>query len=690
MARIKLLDETVSSRIAAGEVVERPASIVKELIENSIDAGATSVSVIIQDGGISSIRVSDNGVGIEKEDLPLTIVKHATSKISNVDDLDRIFSMGFRGEALFSVATVSELSISSRVKHADSGYCLTAKEGKILDIEPKAIGEGTTVISKNLFYNTPARLKFLSTPAQEAAQVSAMVARLILAYPNVSIKYTSGEKTLYHSPGTGVQDAILSVFGMDRRDKLMQIEANVADSGVYGFVSKPPLFEKSSKYKFAYVNNRAVDAAFMSKIVSSAYGQRILKGEYPFFCLYFTLPYEDVDVNVHPNKLTVRFAKDLPTHLVMQAVSDGIAKLASPKFTLGSSENKKLNVKQEIAAVRELLEFDEVKSDSVVTDYDPTSLAKSTDEKQLFAKTDINNSQNDKILRRIEHENSDLEGNLSVGKSLREHDKKAHTPTEEDLQNVRNLMMSIRESSNTMTLHQYAPRQKISEVKEEKDEQAPTLIDTEMKETEFESAKNGEAEETQVQPLLSQLADFTYVGSAFNTYIIIEHEDSLYFVDQHAAHERHMYDKLMREQKTVSQPLLVGEVVMVSHAQEINLISNKDLLYDMGYEFEEFGPLTYKFSAIPFVLGNCNAAELIADVLSELENGTKVVLMRDKLASRSCKLAVKAGAKLTKEEAEQIVKEIIRDGSIPHCPHGRPIAVATSKSDLERGFRRRV
>ncbi len=687
MARIKLLDEAVSSRIAAGEVVERPASIVKELIENSIDAGATSVNVAIEEGGISSIRVSDNGVGIEKDDLPLTIVKHATSKISSVDDLDHIFSMGFRGEALFSVATVSELSISSRVKHAQSGYCLTARDGKILDIEPKAIGEGTTVISKNLFYNTPARLKFLSTPAQEAAQVSAIIARLILAYPNVSIKYTSGQRTLYHSPGTGVQDAILSVFGMDRRDKLMRVEANVAQSGVWGFVSKPPLFEKSSKYKFAYVNNRAVDATFMSKIVSSAYGQRILKGEYPFFCLYFKLPYEEVDVNVHPNKLTVRFAKDLPTHLVMQAVSDSLAKLQSPKFTFAGDVKGKLSVKQEIETLKEHVKFNDDAKDIKGLPQEDKLLHNQTEAEQLFAKTDINITQNDIILRNVDVKNAELKKKKSLGKKV-ENDEENHLkPSDKDLKQVRDLLSQSRESTGTMTLRQYAPRQNFAQTEQQS---ASDPVDLEMNVTEFEVAKIRSDQEEISQPLLTQLSDFKFVGIAFNTYIIIEHEESLYFVDQHAAHERHMYDKIMREQKCISQPLLLAEVARVSHAQEINLLANKDALFDMGYEFEEFGPLTYKFSAIPLVLGNCNATELIADVIGELENTNDIVILRDKLASRACKLAVKAGAKLTKEEAEQIVREIVSEGSIPHCPHGRPIAIATSKLDFERGFRRRV
>ncbi len=685
MARIKLLDETVSSRIAAGEVVQRPASVVKELIENSIDAGATSVSVSIKDGGISSIRVSDNGVGIEKEDLPLTIVKHATSKISNVADLDRIFSMGFRGEALFSVATVSKLTITSRVRRAESGYTLTAREGKIINIEPCGVGEGTTVIANELFYNTPARLKFLSAPAKEAAAVSAMVAKLILAYPNVSIKYTSGDKTLYHSPGTGVADAMISVFGLSVRDKIMQVESQVGESSLTGFVSKPPLFEKSPKYKFTYINNRYVDGGFLSRVVSEAYGQRILKGEYPFYCLYFTLPYEDVDVNVHPNKLDVRFAMDVPEHLVMQGISDAIGGLASPTFSLGKS--KPMGVMQGIEILKPVLSSEGECPTHVDVDLRETVGFTEGNSSQNIDEKPYKNTQNDNIIRIVNEENTEKKPNLPLGNNGEILEK----DMSRELNAIRNMMSVAQTKSQGLTLHQHAPltcdtaadeQEKVTNNAEEFTENYELDFPAEFEESVAE-------EDEQTTPLITEGSDFTFVGSAFNTYLIVEHADTLYFVDQHAAHERIMYDKLTSAQ-VVSQQLLVAEVVRVSHDVELKLESNKDMLFDMGFEYEEFGTLTYKFSSLPALLGNCNFAEVLADLLSELEGTGKPTLLRDRLASRACRLAVKAGTKLTHTDALQIVRDISQGGHIPHCPHGRPVAIATSKADLERGFRRRV
>ncbi len=641
MGRIKLLDEAVSSRIAAGEVVQRPASIVKELVENSVDAGATAISVIIEEGGIKSIRVSDNGVGIHKDDLPMTIVKHATSKISTTEDLDRIFSMGFRGEALFSVASVSRLTINSRMRNIDSGYRLTAEEGKVMGIEPVAVAEGTTVISEDLFYNTPARLKFLSAPAKEAAVVSSVMVKLILAYPNVSIKYTSNGRVLYHSPGTGVIDSLICVHGIGVKQKIIEINATVGEASVTGYVSKPPYFEKSSKYRYAFVNNRAIDATFIAKEVAGAYGERILKGEFPLLCLYFKLPFEDVDVNVHPNKLTVRFADEKPIFLVKQGISDAMTKLASPTFAMGKAQNK--------ASIAEVIE--EIRP--IISPAEKTSTGEG-----VFA---VSGGSTDEA----------------------EAESNSQKPYEDVLQNIRG-MINRAGANEDMKLSQYssAVSEKSDVATYEYEQVSPPKNEHNLQSHEAEDANEPPA-------LITDLVDFTYVGSVFETYIIIEHKENMYFIDQHAAHERQMYDKLLSSE-VVAQPLLISEVVNVTHEGELALQQNADLLHKLGFEFEEFGALAYKFTSVPMVLGDYKVGEAVADVINELQKSTDVAILKDRIAKRACRLAVKGGWALAKEHAEQIVREIILSGSIPHCPHGRPVAIAIGKNEIERGFRRRV
>ena len=609
MGKIFVLDEKISGRIAAGEVVERPASIVKELAENSIDAGATSIAIAISEGGIKSIRVSDNGGGIAKEDMPLTIIKHATSKIRSLEDLDCIYTMGFRGEALASIAAVSMMKIRSKTPDSELGCELSVRGGKVEHLHEIGLPDGTVILVENLFFNTPARLKFLKKPAAEAAAISAVVADLIIAHPEISFQYTSNGAAIYHSPGNGsLVDAILSVEGMQLRPNLSEIDITFRDIKVKGYLSMPSLSFKRSSGR-VYVNTRPIRSNVCSNAVINAYGQRLLKGSFPYYVLHISMPAEDVDVNVHPNKLQVHFRDDNAiSYVISEGVDIALQKgLYTPVVELPKQEQAYEPLRREIAA-------------------EP---ARTTEKPVYTIKTD---------------------------------------DTEEDLSKVSEMLKSSAfADQNTMELRQFSD---IIEIKQPEPEK-------------FEQPK-----------IFTQLADYNIIGTAFNSFIIVEAEDTLYLVDQHAAHERLVYDELRNSaiEDVPVQRFLISDVVHFSHEEARIIDENIDLLRKIGIEIEPFGSLSYKIDAIPEVISGVNPSVLIRDIVDELNDGMRLgsTILMDKIAKAACKRAVKAGWELPPSTVSALVRSFIETGSIPNCPHGRPIAIALTKQQLEKSFRRRV
>ncbi len=618
MGKIQLLNEQVSSRIAAGEVVERPASIVKELVENAIDAMATAISVRIVDGGVREIRVADNGDGIAPEDMPLSIVKHATSKIYSLADLEHIHTMGFRGEALSSIAAVSMLTIKSRTRQSETGTELFARGGKIEYIRQAGLPEGTTVTVENLFYNTPARLKFLKRYGTEAAVISDILVRLVLARPDISFRYSIADKTVLHSPGNGnLDDAIYTVYGFSLKDALLELSYQWNDLKISGYVGAPGFKYKTQKQGSIFINGRYIRDALIQKTILQAYGERLLKGDFPFYVLKIEMPPQDFDVNVHPNKLAVHFRDENElSYAVMNAIGEALHRnTVSPVLEVGEG----------------------------VGNVPPTPPRPEEDAVGPLQKMDADelNEAVDDVLRR------------AAQTSPHVYFMREPTPFETVEKEIK---------------QEEIARQMAFSSPDEKEKQAPAK-------------------------LLTQVSDYRVIGVAFFGYIIVETGEALYFIDQHAAHERKIYDALIRNAaiNRVSQRLLVPVKMSVSAGETLLIRENMDIMKEMGFMVANLSDFSCDVLAVPQILGEVDVRTVFQDIVAALERGdVSPKLRRDKIAKGACKRAVKAGNKMSDADIRELVHTIITSGSIPHCPHGRPVAISVTRKQLEIGFRRRV
>lgn len=520
MSKIHLLSEIISNRIAAGEVVERPASIIKELVENSVDAGATSIAISIFDGGIKRIRVTDNGGGIAKEDFPLTVVKHATSKILTLSDLNSIESMGFRGEALASICAVSKITIKSRTRNAISGNELYAAGGKVEYIKDAGLPEGTSVTVDELFFNTPVRLKFLKKPAAETAVITDLVGRLILAYPSISIRYSANDREVFHSPGSGdLTDAVLAVFGSSIRPHLIPLDFAYRGLRIGGLIGRPQLSFKSSKNGSVFVNSRYIKSPAIQSAIMSAYGERFLKGAYPFYAVFINMDASEIDVNVHPNKMQVHFSDE---NAVVFAVSAAVGEalrsdISTPIFDISDSRKNK-GTDTAASSLSSLHSKGAVQLD-IPARYNDGFRKEIKIQQRAFSS-----------LQKFEHNNDDRDKNNS--------DKNAAFPA------------------------------------------AVVEPDTASKRTDItaaviDSQPESVPEREQVMPIheLRQSGiSYKVLGAAFSAYLMVESGDTVYLIDQHAAHERMIYDALIegyRRGGAAIQAIIPEEIVLTAEDIEI-------------------------------------------------------------------------------------------------------------------------
>lgn len=602
MGEIKKLPKSVSDKIAAGEVVERPLSVVKELIENAIDAGSSAVSVSIADGGIKQIVVTDNGKGIAAEDAELVFEKHATSKIATEHDLHFISTQGFRGEALSSIAAVAVVDLKTKRRDAELGTQIKISGGRVDAITPAGLPDGTSVAVSNLFYNVPARLKFLKSGQQEAAYVSDLVSRYILAYPEISFHYTSHDKTVYHSPGNGdLKDAIYCVYGDGLLDNIVYVAFEANGVKAQGYVSRPGAVMKNKQNGSLFVNRRFVRSASLSDMVKSAYGPTLVKGESPFFALNIMMPPAHVDVNVHPNKLQVRFADaSAVDYVIKEAVSQACKEIRGTVMLDMPALPEKPRGSVEMQAPKEVFQT------ALFSGFGSASL------------------------RETQHaEDTHFEPYVFVT------DANSKVGFEEEVKSV--------------------------------------SVDDD-----FISAVTIEA------PL-----SFRLIGSFADTYVLVEQEENLLIIDQHAAHERLLYDKFISNASNVSQTLLTPAVITVSHAQKLLIDDNIDAFLTLGFDIDPFGILEYKVSAVPAVVAGVSVSALINNAINEInENRGKEVLQRESIIRAACRSAVKAGDKLSMAELESVAQSFLTTGVIPTCPHGRPVITVISKKQIEKSFKR--
>ncbi len=651
MAKIRILDELVAGRIAAGEVVERPASIVKELTENSIDSGADAISISIHEGGIRSIRVTDNGGGISKEDMPLTVIKHATSKLEKLSDLESIYTMGFRGEALFSISAVSMMKISSKTEDDELGCELISNGGKVVRITEAGVPKGTTVSVENLFFNTPARLKFLKKPSVEAAAITDLVAKLILSHPEISIKYLNNDTVIYHSSGNGsLKDCIALIYGRQAADRLIEVNSKFGDIELNGYICQPDISYKTRKNGTVFVNNRFIHSDLIESAVMRGYGERFLKGTFPLFCLKLSMPAGEVDVNVHPNKLLVHFRDDRAIdYLVYNAIKTVIdEKETVPVMKLDEEPPKEDIEKSEIPQKQEEYTYTPIENIERVIQADMPKEPQKADE----ADEEVSGEETAKIFSEMRLQN-EIE----------------HSPKTNEARQY--AMMSEPDTSSYIDA---------------------SFLD--MLNAGIAKSEGTPAEKAEEIPIFRE-SGFSYklIGILFNTYALAECGEKVYVIDQHALHERLLYDELSAKSKTPAIiHLLMPEVLTLSHSESVVLEDNMTLLSEMGYEIEPFGPLTYKIEAIPKPCGDLNIRQMMGEIIAQLSFGSNqpLELRRDKIALASCKAAVKGGDALTGEQIRGFLQRMDESGGIPHCPHGRPIYTVITKAQLEKSFKRRL
>lgn len=644
MAKINILDSSIYNLIAAGEVVERPASVVKELVENAIDAKATNIKIEIIEGGIKEIRVSDNGCGIEEEYLANAFLPHATSKIAKASDLDNIFTLGFRGEALASIAAVSSIKLTSKVAEQELGNTISLSAGKIIEKGSCGATDGTIIEVKDLFFNVPARAKFLKKPKTEEQEITNMVERFILANPTLNFSYYVDGKNVLTSTGASLKEAIYVVYGKQAMTESLPIFAQKDGIKVEGYIGRPSFAKPNRTYQTIVINGRYVQNSTIATAITNAYGEMLMKRRYPFFVLDITIDPQSVDVNVHPNKMEVRF--------------ENSGKIFSCVYE---------------AATRALSEMDYI----LQVDTQTGEVSKIKDNMQI-----------------AQHpSNQILSNNPIINQSIENQSKKI------DMAGVDLSSYSVAYESAGDKLVTQQQQDFISSAIQMSSQTSQVADGFGLGSHLLEKLASKKFEKTEQQQLNSkdvQRAAIQTIGKLFNTYILIEYGDNLYLIDQHAAHERILFEKFKREvdqNKLIVQPLMFPFILTLNSA-EYTLIENiLPQIRQLGFDIEEFGDTTYKISSVPMILSGMNLDSFFANFLKENQGSISIknsTLIQEKLMQHSCKSAVKGGNDLSKNEIELLFEQM-NDEKIPlFCPHGRPIAVRVTKIEIEKWFKRIV
>ena len=625
MGKIRPLSENLIGKIAAGEVVERPAAAIKELIENSLDAGATAVTVEIQEGGLTSIRVADNGSGIDESDIRMAFERHATSKISREQDLDAIATLGFRGEALASIAAVSRITMTTRTAASDTGLKVKNEGGRITDIQEIACPVGTTIQVNDLFFNVPVRKGFMKKAGQEASAVHDLIVQLLLSRPDVSFRYISNGKTEFHSPGDGqTATALQTVYG----SYAMKFMKEVNDHGngliIKGYVGIGENGRGNRNQEMFFINGRVMHNKILNEALETACRERVMIGKFPVCALYITIPYEAVDVNVHPNKLEVRFRDETG---VYEAVLSAVLMALKEKDAFQHPVEMTLSPQKEKASDRM----------TAVPVQEAPAMRRplpSPDESVTVSRT------------------------LPASAS-------AFSPAPKPEPVYRDIPPRPAETINIPAAgREYA---------------APAVMKESVE---------------QVNTILSAVRKPMKVfGALFNTFILVEYEDQLLMVDQHAVHERLLFDRLMSEhteKAQAGQEMLVPVVLGVTNAEQRLLEDNREALESIGLVVEAFGEKDVAVRTIPVILGEAQTKDFIRDVINDLQNGKDPTFekKRTQLLQTACKHAVKGGETLTEEELRSLLDTMIEQKVTPTCPHGRPLVVSISHRELDRKFKR--
>lgn len=662
-SRIYQLPPEVIGQIAAGEVVERPAAAIKELVENSVDAGATAITVDIKEGGLTSFRVTDNGSGIAFDDLRLAFARHATSKIRTAEDLFGVQSLGFRGEALASIAAVSKVTCLTRQKGKESGFSVKNEGGVILDIRDAACPEGTSFTVKDLFYNAPVRRKFLKKPGTETAAVSDLMARLILSNPGISFRFTADGKQVYFSAGDGhMESAIMAVYGTATLKQLVRIDGNMNGVMLSGFVGVGDVARGNRSHEHFFLNGRTMKSPILSSAVENACRQRITIGRFPMCILYITMPYENADVNVHPNKWEVRFADE-------RGVKNAVE-------TLVFEALEKTNLAPIIPAMFEEKEQSFIQRPVQTIEPAPVPVASSPAQKPVLQERPAPAPAPQSVTPSL---SPSLSAFSEDGASMPSF--KPALPKEEAL----TPFIPYREEKKPTLL-----REKGEKILPEQ----PVKSDAPAKpETPRFTPQNVEFTQVEEAAIAAKYATpkIRIIGVAFNTYILMEYGDLLVLCDQHAVHERLLYERFMRETAAApaSQSMMIPMVVKLSKQEYAAYEENAEALQKAGFDLSPFGDDTLQMRGVPIILGQPQAEKCLLETLDNLSDGTGDLPDRtSRVIQMACKHAVKGGERLPEDSVKQLIQDVIEQKVTPTCPHGRPLMVQLSHTELDKRFRR--
>lgn len=697
MSTIHLLDESTINQIAAGEVVERPSAVVKELIENAIDAGSSAITAEIKDGGLSLIRITDNGGGITKEDIPIAFMRHATSKIITAEDLLSITSLGFRGEALSSIAAVSQVELITKNPSSLNGYRYIIEGGEEKSMEEIGCPSGTTIIVRNLFYNTPARRKFLRTAATEAGYVNDLMERLMVSHPDISFRFIVNNQIRLQSSGNNnIKDILYHIYGRDISKELLAVEYSSSDVSINGYIGKPTINRGNRNFENFFINSRYIKNKIITKAIEDAYKPFMMQHKYPFTSLYYEITPSLLDVNVHPQKMELKIDNgddiyEITYQLIRETLS---GKELIPKVNLSNKNTNK--GKPQIHKLPEPFERNRMNQLKALE-----TLSNKSDKADSSVETNSSNTTNKITIYNSTDNSIDIDNKKADDNSIDTGNTKANDSV-------------LKENHNRYTVqsdidHRATDNTGIDHATQRVDEKHINMPDIDMQEIIKCDGHTRAMEQINLfdnkgthgtEHFLSEEAvkEHRIIGQLFSTYWLVEYQEELYIIDQHAAHEKVLYERILSDAKnhTHSSQMLMPPIVLTLSLSEQEVVKeNNEVLEQLGYEIEHFGGNEFSVRAVPADLYNHSDKDLLLEFIDELTQevttrNPKPESILEKIASMACKAAVKANHSFSTEEASSLIKELLSLDNPYHCPHGRPVIIAMSQYELEKKFKRIV
>ena len=679
MPQIHVLDQSTINQIAAGEGIERPASVVKELLENAIDAQSSAVTVEIKEGGIGFIRITDNGCGIDAGDVKVAFLRHSTSKIKTAEDLMTVSSLGFRGEALSSIAAVGQVELITKTKSSLTGVRYVIEGGTEKELQEVGVPDGTTFIVRNLFFNTPARRKFLKSPTTEGGYISDIVERIAISHPEVSVRFIVNGQNKLHTAGNGnLKDVLYNIYGRDIAANLLEVKSENEFMKVRGFIGKPVISMGNRNYENYFINGRYIRSSLISKAIEEAYKPYMMQHKYPFTALHIEIDSGLLDVNVHPTKMELRFRNQEQIYpYIIKLIEDTISgRELIPESVCDDEKTQKEQVKVEIKEQKKQIAYKPLP--------EPFEIGR---QKKLVSKP----FERPEIVQKADVVREDNQAVLNYNKKVDILEKEVEIKDEIKAEIKEDIKVEIKEEIRKETKE---------EIKEETKEETK-----EIKETDTETEK---AEVTQTKPeqmtlfddkLLSKSAreKHVLVGQVFDTYWIVQFGEKMFIIDQHAAHEKVLYERTLakyKERKATSQTVNPPIILTLNMSEEALLNKYMDIFTEFGYEIEHFGGKEYAVRAVPYDLYSISKENLLMEILDNLSDETAgritPELITEKIASMSCKAAVKGNNKLSEAEANELIDELLTLENPYNCPHGRPTIISMSKYELEKKFKRIV